>query len=331
MKKKDWAGLLFDDSVSFNERCSKAFSFQKKRNQIYGLFLSALGYNDSEPSGPQEIPLMPIRAFRQAIITVDNASPQLVFKSSGTAGMNRSSHFIHDVKMYTRAISLEFYNHFPGDKYALLCYMPGYSENPDSSLIWMANYLVSGDESGLSIFWDPEKVSAAEWENRVIKAGKIPLIFGAAFGLLDLIEQHETHFTGPVEIIETGGMKTYRREMSKKQLRQRLSEGFSIPQHSVHSEYGMCELLSQMYAIGNEWFSAPQWAQVTIRDPEDPKRICSPGEEGKIGIIDLANIYSCPFILTDDMGVADVYGRFRVLGRWHDNDPRGCNFLIDRD
>jgi hypothetical protein len=331
MDTKGWSEYIFDSSLSFTERCLEVYRFQKEKNQVYNFFSAALGYTGATLTGHEEVPLLPIRAFNQGIISVDGVSHQLVFKSSGTSGMNQSSHYIHDTTLYMRAVNKEFYTHFPVEKYALICYMPGYRDNPHSSLIWMAQYLISRDRSGLASFWENGEFNLGKWEEQVNKSGKIPLLFGAAFGLLNIIDNGKSPFSGPVEIIETGGMKTFKREITKEQLRKKLSEGFCIPQGSIHSEYGMCELLSQMYAIGDEWFTAPNWVWVTIRDPENPRRICNPGEEGKIGIIDLANVYSCPFILTDDRGVADESGRFKVLGRWNIDDPRGCNFLIDRD
>jgi hypothetical protein len=331
MNTKAWADFIFDESVSFDERCLEVYRFQKEKNQVFNRFSTVLGFYGTELPVTENIPLLPIRAFNQGIISVDDVDHELVFQSSGTTGMNQSSHYIHDSNLYVQAISRGFYAHFPKEKYALICYMPGYRKNTKSSLIWMAEYLISQDDTGLARFFDNDAKDIDKWEIMVKERGRIPLLFGAAFGLIDIIDSGKSPFSVPFEIIETGGMKTYRREITKKRLRKKLSDGFSVPLRSIHSEYGMCELLSQMYAIGDEWFTAPHWVQVTIRNPEYPEKTCSPGVEGKIGIIDLANVYSCPFILTDDRGVSDDSGRFKVLGRWNNDDPRGCNFLIDRD
>ena len=331
MNKKDWSTYIFDPAISFSERCREAYQFQKGRNRFYSKFSEVLGYAKSTEIEPDKIPLLPIRAFKQGKILTEGSFPEIAFKSSGTGSMEQSIHYVHDTLIYKQAINRAFYTRFPKDKYALLCHLPGYNENPDSSLIWMMKHLISEDKSGLSTFRDEYAMNPEKWEYQVKKSGKITLLFGAAFGLIDLIEGGSYLFKEPVEIIETGGMKTYRREITKKELRNTIAEYFQVPLESIHSEYGMCELLSQMYALGSEWFTAPEWVQVTIRDPENPGRICSAGEEGKIGIIDLANIYSCPFILTEDRGVADESGRFKVLGRWNHDNPRGCNFLIDRD
>lgn len=331
MNANNWCSIIFNSSVSFKERCRKVFRFQIENNRIYQKFSETLGYKNPENILPEELPLLPIRAFKKKKITAGHISHQTVFKSSGTGSMEQSRHYVHNTEIYQEAISREFYRHFPKDLYSVLCYLPGYSDNPYSSLIWMMKYLISKDETGLSGFWDGYDFNPSKWEYNVKKSGKKPLLFGAAFGLLDLTEQSGVFFDQPVEIIETGGMKTYRREMTKEKLREKIGSFFHISPQSIHSEYGMCELLSQMYAIGSEWYTAPEWVRVSIRDADNPQRICAAGKEGKIGIIDLANVYSCPFILTEDRGVADDTGRFKVLGRWNPDNPRGCNFLIDHD
>lgn len=328
---KEWSRFAFDPKPSFHEKCLNAYYFQAVNNPVYKIFSESLGFFSRDEIQPQHIPLLPIRAFKYGVISVEGITHEQTFKSSGTSRMERSSHHVHSAFLYREAILREFNRHFPQEKYALICHMPGYNKNPDSSLIWMANYLISQDESGLGTFFIHDKNERADWEQRVKKSGKKPLLFGAAFGLLDLMDAKNDLFNTEIEIIETGGMKTHRREITKRELRNRLAEGFRLPQEAIHSEYGMCELLSQMYATGGDWFESPHWVQVTIRDSQNPSRICKPGEEGKIGIIDLANLYSCPFILTDDRGVMDEAGKFKVLGRWKPDSPRGCNFLIDRD
>ena len=157
------------------------------------------------------------------------------------------------------------------------------------------------------------------------------MLFGAAFGLLDLLEAGPITMPPDAYIMETGGMKTHRREMSRAQLHHRLAGGFGLDKKQVHSEYGMTELMSQAYATGNEWFATPHWMKISIRDPENPMRTLAFGEEGLIGIIDLANIYSCSFLLTGDLGIMKPDETFKVLGRWKHSNLRGCNFLIDQD
>lgn len=325
--------LIFDSSTSFEERCSAVFQFQAAQAPIFKRFLEPFGLKEMNNPTPCDIPLLPIRGFKDGKIIVksERKKPELIFRSSGTLDMTKSTHYILYKKLYETAILEEFQNHFPFDEYLVLFYLPGYDQNPDSSLIWMANHIIKSDPTGQSRF-----ISSKEFVDIgsliPIKKRQI-LLFGAAFGLMDLIESKEFKPVDNViiEILETGGMKTHRREITKSLLREKLSNGFQIPQEKIHSEYGMCELLSQMYATGTEWFETPHWVDVSIRDPQNPSRICDVGEEGKIGLIDLANVYSCPFILTDDRGVMDEAGRFKVLGRWNPDDLRGCNFLVDHE
>ncbi len=276
---------------------------------------------------------MPIRAFKDGNIVSKGAQkePELIFKSSGTSGMNRSTHNVQFEALYKKSIIEGFTEHFPLQEYSVYCYLPEYKNNPHSSLIWMAKHLIENDPSGQSEFISDQDLFDEKWIAKINRNGRKPLLFGAAFGLVDLLKSGKPRKINGLEILETGGMKTHRREISKSELRTMLSEGFQTEPDKIHSEYGMCELLSQMYAIGSEWFDPPHWVQVTIRDPENPMRICERGEEGKIGIIDLANIYSCPFLLTGDKGVMNESGTFRVLGRWDPKDLRGCNFLIDHE
>lgn len=322
---------LFDHNIPFSQRAQEVYSYQLSYNPFYRSFVSALGIPLNQIPLPEEMPLLPIRAFKDTTVLCEGCTEKLMFKSSSTGDQGRSRHVISDPDLYRTSFRTEFYRHFPGDEYSILVYAPGYSDNPDSSLIWMLNDLVMNDEDRLSKFLPLNEPLLQQAVQRISDAGKKVLLFGAAFGLLDLIDLGSDQLPGSSNIIETGGMKTHRREISKHELRNRLSAGFGIPLSSVHSEYGMCEMLSQCYAIGSEWFGSPHWVKVTIRDPEDPLKICQSGIEGKIGVIDLANIYSCPFILTEDRGVMNEEGKFRVLGRWSPRNLRGCNFLIDRD
>lgn len=321
---------IFDRSILFEDRCSDIFKYHIENNSIYCRFTEALSVSFDSKLTPERIPLLPIRGFKDGkIISQLNREPELIFKSSGTSDMSLSVHRVLSQKIYEAAILKEFQTYFPFEDYIVLFHLPGYDQNPHSSLIWMAKYLIESDPSGDSQFVSKEDLENLDF--RFPDRKKKFLLFGAAFGLMDFLDSSKFNPIDDLEILETGGMKTHRREMTKPELRRALSDGFEIPLENIHSEYGMCELLSQMYAIGEEWFQTPHWVQVSIRDPKNPSRICDVGEEGKIGIIDLANVYSCPFILTDDRGVMNETGLFKVLGRWNPEDLRGCNFLIDHE
>ncbi|MCC5913911.1 MAG: hypothetical protein JJU46_06010 [Balneolaceae bacterium] len=322
------AEQLFDSTVPFEERLNRVLQFQMDRNPVYRRFAETFGISPGRNYKPKEIPLLPIQAFKEASLIAEGAEARLQFRSSGTGSMDRSTHHVADAEIYHRSIRDEFFRHFSFKTHTLFCYTPGYAENKGSSLIYMLKELTEADPSGLSRFLPLGKPLTQE---SLKEPGKPILLFGAAFGLLDLIDFDSAPLPEGSEIVETGGMKTHRRSMSKNELRIKLSEGFETPIFNIHSEYGMCELLSQCYAIGGEWFSTPDWVDVSIRRADNPSELCMPGEEGKIGIIDLANVWSCPFLLTGDRGVMNERGEFRVLGRWNRSDLRGCNFLIDSE
>ncbi len=322
----------FDLSLTFEDKAFQIFEFQKERNPVYGKFCETLGVN--KIGFIEDIPLLPIQAFKDTeLMTLEHGElrPELVFKSSGTSGMNKSQHFVAKEELYRQSV-LEGMNHFyPLEEFVILAYTPGYNSNPDSSLIWMLNELIIKDQSGLSGFLELNKPLDQERVQNIQDSGKRVMLFGAAFGLLDLLELGATNLPQDSIIIETGGMKTFRRETSRADLHAQLAQGFGIQNENVHSEYGMTELLSQAYSQGNEWFECVPWMSVSIRNPQDPMEEVPKGEDGLIGIIDLANIYSCSFILTGDKGIQNEDGKFQVLGRWNPQNLRGCNFLIDVD
>lgn len=322
---------IFYSELPFLDRALEAYKYQVKNNPVYGSFSKAYYSDQDLPKSIEDIPLIPIRAFKDTEMIAKGFTADLVFKSSGTGSMNRSHHLVARREVYETSVLNGFTLHFNLNDHILLCYTPGYSDNPDSSLLWMLDFLIRKNEDHLSRFLPLNQPLQQSDIEEIVKTERSILLFGAAFGLLDLIDLNSSPLPEGSHIIETGGMKTHRREMKKSELRNTLADGFKIQHNHIHSEYGMCELLSQMYAIGCEWFSSPHWVHPSVRDPYDPFRICSPGEEGKIGIIDLANIYSCPFILTEDRGVMNNKGEIAVLGRWHGAELRGCNFLIDRD
>ncbi|NBB76719.1 MAG: hypothetical protein GVY02_05010, partial [Bacteroidetes bacterium] len=238
---------VFDDSIPFEQRCLELFDFQFEHNQVYRVFSETLGVTSGKVSSVGQIPLLPIEAFKRSRIVSNqpNKEAEIYFQSSGTSGMDRSQHFLPDQSVYEESVLSGFYKHFPGDRIGLAFYMPGYQQNRHSSLIRMAEILIENDPSGLSRFIETsdDLLKMAEDLNM---SGKKLVLFGAAFGLMDMIEQWDIPDISNLEVIETGGMKTYRREIMKRELRKRLCDGFNIPQKSIHSEYGMCELLSQM-------------------------------------------------------------------------------------
>ncbi|MEX0894695.1 MAG: hypothetical protein WDZ36_02960 [Balneolaceae bacterium] len=320
---------IFDETLSFEEKAMQVFRYQVRHNPVYARFCSVFGYDENRVPEPDRIPLIPVRAFKESKLFTDELPAQLVFRSSGSTGTEQSRHYIVDPGMYRQSLRRGFDRFYSADS-IIWAYTPGYQENPDSSLIWMLNDLISRDETGLSRFLDLEEPLDRTGLEEVESVNRPFILFGAAFGLLDLLERGQVPLPEKSIVIETGGMKTYRREMEKEELQVVLAERFGLPAERIHSEYGMCELLSQAYTTGGGlWFESVPWLKATVRDPMNPERICKPGEEGKIGLSDLANLYSCSFFLTEDRGVTDGKGRFKVLGRWNQENLRGCNFLID--
>lgn len=325
---------IFDNSVPFDEKALNVFEFQKQSNPVYNRFCKALGISDM--NSVNQIPLLPIQAFKEKeVITATINSKfkikSLKFLSSGTSGMQRSKHIVSEPDLYRQSILNGMREFYELNDYVIWAYTPGYNSNPNSSLIWMLNVLIENDTSGLSKYLELEKPLMQNKIDEVINSGKKLMIFGAAFGLLDLMEASNIKIPKDSIVMETGGMKTFKREMTKSELHQTLADGFNLPKENIHSEYGMTELLSQAYSLGDELFTCVPWMKVSIRDPQNPLKEVKAGEEGLIGVIDLANIYSCSFILTGDKGVMNSDGRFQVLGRWNPKNLRGCNFLIDQD
>lgn len=327
---------IFSNDLSFEEKAMQVFKFQSQKNPVYKRFCQAL--NIKNPTGISDIPLLPIQGFKDTeVITTPNNSKlntqnsTLSFQSSGTSGMDRSKHVVTEPEIYRQSIIRGVEQFYDLDEYVIWAYTPGYNSNPNSSLIWMLNTLIEREESGLSKFLELGKPLDGSEIKEIQTAGKKLMLFGAAFGLMDIIGKFPVQLPDDTVILETGGMKTHRREITKEQLHKQLAEGFGLPQSRIHSEYGMTELLSQSYAQGSLWFQGVPWLKVSIRNPKAPMNEMPVGEEGLIGVIDLANLYSCSFILTGDKGIQRKDGAFQVLGRWNLQNLRGCNFLIDQD
>ena len=324
--------FVFDQSVNFETRMMRVFRHQYDNVRPYKLFCDELGAKPDSITAQNLPPLLPVEAFRDADICSSKIDDSpLRFMSSGTTGMKRSTHYVFDPELYRKSIFDGIRQFYPLDEFVILAYTPGYIDNPNSSLIWMIQQLVENDNTGLSRFLElGEPVSPIALD--AIKAsGKRILLFGAAFGLIDLAERYPFTLPENTLIMETGGMKTHRREMSREELHTKLARAFGLQESQVHSEYGMTELLSQAYSDGSGWFRCPHWMKISIRNPHNPMEEVPQGDEGLIGIIDLANFYSCSFILTGDKGIMKPDGRFKVLGRYVPENLRGCNFLIDQD
>ncbi|WP_138429292.1 hypothetical protein [Fodinibius saliphilus] len=333
---EDWSELIFDRDTAFEEKAKQVYQHQFEENAVYRRFCKALGIDSDLLGGIQydinRIPLLPIKGFKDAEITTQpDAEPDLTFRSSGTLAMQRSIHKVINESLYQESLLKGFQHFYDLEDTVIWGYTPGYAENPDSSLIYMIQQLIDQDNSGLSRFLPLDEPINPGAVKEIKRQRKQLIIFGAAFGLLDLLKLQDLHLPSDSIIIETGGMKTYKREISRVELHKRLAKGFGLNGNRIHSEYGMAELLSQAYTTGGQWFNTVPWMQLSIRNPEDPTEALMPYDEGLIGVMDLANVHSCSFLLTDDIGVMDDRGRFKILGRWNPKNLRGCNFLIEVD
>jgi hypothetical protein len=311
----------------FDDLALKIFRFQNESNPVYGEMAQLLKAGPAGITDYLRIPFLPISLFRDhKIISGDREMIQKVFSSSGTTGSIPSQHFVRDVNLYEESFTRSF-RIFYGDpgKFRFLALLPGYLERQGSSLVYMLDYLIRMTERNDSGFF-LHNLDLLKDKLKEDRSGPVrTILFGASYALLDFAEQFPMDLSG-VTIMETGGMKGRRKEMIREELHEILCHKLNVER--IHSEYGMTELLSQAYSCGNGIFRAPPWMKILIRDTNDPMHYLPPGQTGGINIIDLANLYSCSFIATQDLGKLHDDGSFEVLGRFDDSDVRGCNLLV---
>ena len=310
----------------FEKIALKVFRFQYENNSVYRDFCDFLKVEKGNVKTLQQIPFLPIQFFKSHNV-VSNENPiQETFTSSGTTGMITSKHLVTDVSLYEQSYRnafSEFYGNI--EDYAVLALLPSYLERQGSSLIYMVKDLIelsNNDNSGFYLNNYDELISKlVELDN----SGQNVILIGVTYALLDLIEKRNFQLKNTI-IMETGGMKGKRKEIIREELHEILCNGFGVS--SIHSEYGMTELLSQAYSLGNGIFECPSWMSVLIRDTEDALSYVENGKTGGINVIDLANINSCSFIATQDLGKKQSNSSFEVLGRFDNSDIRGCNLMV---
>lgn len=311
----------------FNTVALKVFRHQYVNNLVYRRFCNLLGVSKSSITTCNQIPYLPISFFKKEKITCSpNINEQLIFTSSGTTGQSTSKHFVNDINIYKNSFNKGF-NYFYGNvtKYCIIALLPSYLEREGSSLIYMVDSLIKQSKHPKSDFYLDDIKKLISTLKKLEQQKQPTLLFGVSFALLDLVEKHKFNLKYTT-IIETGGMKGRRKELIRSELHQKLSLGFGTK--LIHSEYGMTELLSQAYSLGNGVFKCPPWMKITIRDTEDPTKFIQEKKTGGINIIDLANINSCSFIATQDLGKKLNSTDFEVLGRFDNSDIRGCNLMV---
>jgi phenylacetate-coenzyme A ligase PaaK-like adenylate-forming protein len=314
------------DAYNFDDICLELFRYQIQNNQLYADFVQLLGIRHKDITIPQQIPFLPISFFKTKNVKSENWQEETVFKSSGTTGMSQSLHFVRDKNFYLKNCEQGFSKFYgnPSD-YAVLALLPSYLERDGSSLILMAEYFISLSKYPQSGFflYDMEQLKKRLME---CMAQHIPvLLLGVSFALLDFAEYCSMPLNNVI-VMETGGMKGRRKELLREELHTILKEAFKIDM--IHSEYGMTELMSQAYSKGNGIFYTSDTLRVFIRDSSDPLCILPAGKSGAVSLVDLANIDTCAFIATDDIGKVHNDGSFEILGRFDASDIRGCNLLI---
>jgi len=310
----------------FENYSLEIFQFQAENNLVYKEFLSYLRVEVSDVKSIIDIPFLPVQFFKTHQIITSSDSIQKTFLSSGTSGMQQSKHLVSDITLYEESFRKGFVNFYGNiEDYTILALLPAYLEREGSSLIYMVNDMIQQSKKEKSGFYLNNLEELAENLIELDKKGEKVLLIGVSFALLDLVEAHKFHLKNTV-IMETGGMKGRRKELIREELHQILCNGFGVSE--IHSEYGMTELLSQAYSKGNGVFECPPWMKILTRDTEDALTILPEGKSGGINVIDLANINSCSFIATQDLGRVNSDRTFEVLGRFDNSDIRGCNLLL---
>ena len=318
---------IFDikSEAEFVEKALKAFQFQFENNDVYRSFCDLLNVHPSAVSSIDQIPFLPIQFFKTHRVLSSTNDIDIEFKSSTTTSQIPSIHYVTDLDLYRRSFISGFeYRYGKVNDYTILALLPSYLDRSGSSLVYMVDHLISLSSHNESGFFLNNYEKLSNLLVHLNREGRKVLLLGVSFALLDLIERYNFHLQNTI-VMETGGMKGRRKEIVRSDLHQKLKSGFGVSE--IHSEYGMTELLSQAYSSGNGIFKSPPWMKVLIRDSEDPLTIVKDQLTGGINLIDLANINSCSFIATHDLGKKFPDGSFEILGRFDHSDIRGCNLM----
>ena len=320
--------LIFNitSEASFNAAALAVFKHQFEHNSVYRSFCDLLYKHPSEVKRVEQIPFLPIQFFKSHTIVSNIKSADATFTSSGTTGSIVSKHFVSDLEIYKQSFRRGFKSFYGAiEEYTVLALLPSYLEREGSSLVYMANDMITQSNQPESGFYLHDLEALKNTLLKLEAKRQKTLLIGVSYALLDLIEAHSFKLKHTT-VMETGGMKGQRKELVKSELHTILKEGFGVDK--IHSEYGMTELLSQAYSYGNGVFSTPTWMKILTRDPEDALSIQPIGKSGGVNIIDLANINSCAFIATQDLGKIHSNGTFEILGRFDESDIRGCNLMV---
>lgn len=325
LNKMDFKDKILSDlnQATFEELALEIYHFQVENIPVYREYVKHIGRK--QPTHYTEIPFLPISFFKTHKVCKADLLPEVIFKSSGTTGQIRSQHLVEDVQIYQNSFQ-KAYNALIGnpENQVILALLPNYIEQGESSLVYMVDQLVRATKNSLSGFLLNNPSEIKQRYSQALASGKDVVIFGVSYALLDLAEQKMD--LSQARIIETGGMKGRRKELTKAELHSILQKGLGVPY--ISSEYGMTELLSQGYSDKNGDFITPAWMKILIREVNDPFSYVEDGKTGGINVIDLANVHSCAFIATQDLG-KKWEQTFQILGRFDHSDIRGCNLLMN--
>jgi hypothetical protein len=315
-----------ENEVEFSRVALDVFHYQSEVCTVYKRYLQLLGVRPKSVVTVPEIPFLPIEIFREAPVIAAGKVAQMIFRSSGTTGTITSAHHVAELSLYRESL-LQGFRRFYGspEDYTFLALLPTYIERPDASLIYMVKTLMEESGQTLGDFYINDLDTLHQRIIELQQSGKKFFLLGVTFALLDFADRYRLQLDNAI-VVETGGMKGRRKELIRDELHERLCERLGV--NTIHSEYGMTELLSQAWSKGSGRYITPPWMHIDIGDMNDPFHRLGEGTTGVIRVIDLANLYSCSFIATQDLGKKFADGTFEVLGRIDNSDLRGCNLMV---
>jgi len=312
----------------FEKYALDVFYYQAENNKVYKEYLNIRKIISRNIKHISAIPFLPISFYKNHEVTTKPENTEIIFCSSGTTGENISKHFVHDINLYRESFLTGFRKYYGNvEDYCILALLPSYLERDDSSLVFMVKELINKSKCSDSNFFLNNYGELSDILKKNINSSKKVLLLGVSFALLDFAEKFPLALSENIIVMETGGMKGRRKEITREELHSFLCKQFQ--KNNIHSEYGMTELLSQAYSHENGLYQYPPWMRVVIRDLYDPYSVLENGKAGGINVIDLANCYSCSFIETQDIGKLNSNGSFEVLGRLEGSQLRGCNLLVE--